>query len=45
MKNLEGSLVKSPIENPVLAILLKDLVKISFREEEMAQEIEKIKKY
>ena len=40
----EGVVVKAPFEKPVLAVEVEDSGKLSRREEEMAQEIEKLKK-
>ena len=40
----EGVVVKAPFKKPVLAVEVEDSGKLSRREEEMAQEIEKLKK-
>ena len=40
----EGVVVKAPFKNPVLAVEVEDSGKLSQREEEMAQEIEKLKR-
>ena len=45
MKNPgKGVVVKAPFIKPVLAVEVEDSGKLSRREEEMAQEIEKLKK-
>ena len=40
----EGVVNKAPVKKPVLAVEVEDSGKLSRREEEMAQEIEKLKK-
>ena len=40
----EGVVVKAPFKKPVLAVEVEDSGKLSRREEEMAQEIERLKK-
>ena len=40
----EEVVVKARFKKPVLAVYLEDSVKLSQREEEMAQEIEKLKR-
>ena len=43
-KPREGVVVKAPFKKPVLAVEVEDLGKLSQREDEMAQEIEKLKR-
>ena len=40
----EGVVVKAPFKKPILAIEVENSGKLSQREEEMAQEIEKLKR-